>query len=782
MKLLVRLAIGTAASLVGLGLLHAQVPGKSAVDPYTSEFERSPPEVGFAVREFRQRQMRELQEQHALRIAIPDAVKNDVPLASNAGVSDHSEGDDAETPAPAITPEGRRTGLLLDALAMVAGLAVVYRFGPGVLHALNYRLNTVPLRPARVAECRANILAEDKAVAEFFANFRTGPILAASTEADSHAMSQALVDFFVSAGEDLLGLNAALRNADSKAGWGARQSMLHEVQLRIYSLKEKATLPEVLPVWQMASALEGLVDQLIERTSSVTASTLRTLSQGVGLLGDLCQPGLDPSLVGASHFRFLVVADDPVSRNALSLALKKSLNPPDLAEDGRKGLAYATTQPYEAILLDIQTPGMDGFEVCSQIHDTGANRATPVIFVTSQNDFESRAKSLLTGGYELIGKPFLTFEVAVKALTLATRGRLQKTASIASSSEVSPPSRPAPMPTPNPRPSLSDDENEPLPVARTRVAWQDGFADPTARGTVPEALLERPVPMSDGAAPADTTTMKLADVFFAGVPERLEKLRELVSTLNASVEPEVRHEVLSDLFLQLHYLGLNPRIHELQAAARVSSGLAGLLKKLLENPSNATPSVLSTVTAATALLRELCVRGLSPDFATNPPIRIMVVDDDPVTRRTISGLLQVAFERPVTAQDAEAAITLAAQTPFDLIFLDVVMPGMDGVTACSRIHETSANSHTPIIFLLGQADMKSRSKAALSGRDDVLMKPFVPFEIALKALVFALDGRLRKFNAETMLSPSSAGSGKMAIENPGRSNIEAVEKFWVGET
>jgi CheY-like chemotaxis protein len=780
MKLLVRLTIATAAFLLELAVLHAQVPGKGGVDPYTSEFERSPPEVGFAVREFRQREMRELQEQHALRIAIPDAVKNDVPSAADAQVTDRPQVDDAETPAPAATPEDRRTGHLLDALALVAGLAIVWRYGPGVLHAFNHRLNTLPLRPATVAECGSTILAEDKAVAEFFANFRTGPALAANTSSDNFTMSQALVDFFVSAGEDLLGLNAALRHPDLKASWGARQSMLHEVQLRIYSLKEKATLPEVLPVWQMASALEGLVDQLIERTSNITASTLRTLSQGVGLLGDLCQPGLDPSLVGASQLRLLVVADDPVSRNALSLALKKSLNPPDLAEDGRKGLAYATTQPYEAILLDIQAPGMDGFEVCSQIHDTGANHTTPVIFVTSQNDFESQSRSLLAGGYELIGKPFLTFEVAVKALTLATRGRLQKTAAASSSSRVPPLSRPAPIPTPNSPPSLDADENEPVAVSTKRVVWPNGSADPVARGTVPDTLLERLAP-SDVSVPTDTAAMKLADVFFAGAPERLETLQELATALNTAVEPEVRHEVLANFYLHLQYLGLNPRIPELQAAARISSGLAGVLNKLLENPSNATLSVLSTVTAATALLRELCVRGLKPDFATNPPVRIMVVDDDPVTRRTMAGLLQVAFERPITAQDAEAAIALAAQTPFDLIFLDVVMPGMDGVTACSRIHKTPANSHTPVVFLLGQADMKSRAKAALSGRDDVLMKPFVPFEIALKALVFALGGRLQKFKADTMLSSSAAGARKMAIENPGRSNIEAVENF-VGET
>jgi DNA-binding response OmpR family regulator len=68
---------------------------------------------------------------------------------------------------------------------------------------------------------------------------------------------------------------------------------------------------------------------------------------------------------------------------------------------------------------------MDGFELCTRIHATTANRTTPVVFVTRHTDFDVRAKSSLTGARDLIGKPFLTFEVALKALTLVLRRRLQ---------------------------------------------------------------------------------------------------------------------------------------------------------------------------------------------------------------------------------------------------------------------------------------------------------------------------------------------------------------------
>src|SRR5208282_5891804 len=118
------------------------------------------------------------------------------------------------------------------------------------------------------------------------------------------------------------------------------------------------------------------------------------------------------------------VDDDRISRQALSHSLEKAFSEPDLAVDGEAALAQATKQAYDVIFLDVQMPGMDGFEVCVKIRNTVFNRATPVVFVTQQSDFDARCKSTLSGGNELMGKPFLTFEVTVKALTLALHGRL----------------------------------------------------------------------------------------------------------------------------------------------------------------------------------------------------------------------------------------------------------------------------------------------------------------------------------------------------------------------
>jgi CheY-like chemotaxis protein len=181
----------------------------------------------------------------------------------------------------------------------------------------------------------------------------------------------------------------------------------------------------MLPVWQLSSALDGLVNQLVSKPANVNPSTLRTIASAVDLLSALCIRGLRPDLATEPPVRLLAVDDDAISRHAISFALKKVFKEPELANDGKAGLALAEQNPYDVIFLDVEMPGMDGFELCSKIHDATINKKTPVVFVTRHSDINSRAKSSMTGGRELIGKPFLIFEVAVKALTLVMRSRLE---------------------------------------------------------------------------------------------------------------------------------------------------------------------------------------------------------------------------------------------------------------------------------------------------------------------------------------------------------------------
>ena len=202
----------------------------------------------------------------------------------------------------------------------------------------------------------------------------------------------------------------------------ARQQLLTHLAHQFEVLKTRASQPALLPLWQMASALEGLLKQMADKPTNVTQSSLRTVGAGLDLLSALCAGALRPDLATVPPVRLLAVDDDAICRQAVSFALRKVFSQPDTAGSGEAGLALARQQPYDLIFLDIEMPDIDGFELCARIHETAPNQTTPVVFVTCHGDFNARAASC--GGQDLLGKPFLSFELAVKALTLVLRRRL----------------------------------------------------------------------------------------------------------------------------------------------------------------------------------------------------------------------------------------------------------------------------------------------------------------------------------------------------------------------
>ena len=176
----------------------------------------------------------------------------------------------------------------------------------------------------------------------------------------------------------------------------------------------------------MCAVLEGLLKKLLESPGNCTPSTLLTISSAVDLLTDLCKPEVKADLTLNPPFQMLVVDDDPVARRAMTCALQMAFEKPVSVDSGTAALSSAKERAFDAIFLDVQMPDTDGFTVCLRIHETAPNRNTPVVFVTGHSDFKARSQATVSGGSDLIAKPFLTAEVTVKALTLTLRGRLRK--------------------------------------------------------------------------------------------------------------------------------------------------------------------------------------------------------------------------------------------------------------------------------------------------------------------------------------------------------------------
>ena len=716
----------------------------AAPDVYTSEFEKSPqPDFLQRDRQF----ARERQELYRTRVPIPHAVGSDV--QTTAFIRNQNQLAAQAVSAAAMKGKYRDT-MFLACLFLLFGVLLFQNFASGIADYLNERFNPWLLNPAAAANLFSILRAEDQAFSEFLAAFRAGPSAlsgGAGTGMVGEAGAAVLREFFLRAPKLLAGFQALMHEITAAANDSDRRRTLADLQRELRALKGEAGHSELLPVWQMASALEGLVKQLTDKVRNITPSTLRTVSAGVELLKDLCVPGLKQDLLTNPPVRLLAVDDDRISRNAVSLALKKALSAPELAEDGETGLSLATQKAYDVIFLDVQMPGMDGFELCTRIHETVLNAATPVVFVTCASDFEARAQSTLSGGTDLIGKPFLTFEITVKALTLAVQGRLRQLGQAAGDqvptkrSADSPNAVPASVEATDPaqvngasKTELSDVLTEDYSTIEPERTWSGGVVPPSEHGALVTAGGESPD--------------ELTQAFLTRAAAQVGELREKIQVIFQSADENERTEMLADMYLRLH--ALTPAVGSAAGhpALRISVALEALVKKLVEKPRNCSSSTLLTVATALELLHELCAMRIKADLTSNPPIRLLVVDDDPVARRAITGALQTAFEKPENADGGEAALAAAMDRPFDVIFLDVQMPGIDGFAVCSRIRETVHNRITPVVFVTGHSDFKARIQSTLSGGNDLIGKPFLPAEATVKALTFAIRGRLRKLKIE----------------------------------
>ncbi len=121
--------------------------------------------------------------------------------------------------------------------------------------------------------------------------------------------------------------------------------------------------------------------------------------------------------------------------------------------------------------------------------------------------------------------------------------------------------------------------------------------------------------------------------------------------------------------------------------------------------------------------------------------RILVVDDDPkITSLLKRGLAYEGFSVDV-ATDGFEALDVARETNPDLVILDVMMPGLDGVEVCRRMRATS---DVPIIMLTARDEIPDRVQGLEAGADDYLVKPF-----AFDELLARIKAMLRRRRADT---------------------------------
>ena len=119
--------------------------------------------------------------------------------------------------------------------------------------------------------------------------------------------------------------------------------------------------------------------------------------------------------------RILVIEDDEATSDEIASCLAASGFQPEQSFDGRKGLAMALAEPFDAITLDRLLPGRDGLEVVRLLREAGLE--TPVLMVSALGDVDDRVTGLRAGGDDYLIKPFAPTELVARLEVLLRRHR-----------------------------------------------------------------------------------------------------------------------------------------------------------------------------------------------------------------------------------------------------------------------------------------------------------------------------------------------------------------------
>lgn len=165
--------------------------------------------------------------------------------------------------------------------------------------------------------------------------------------------------------------------------------------------------------------------------------------------------------------------------------------------------------------------------------------------------------------------------------------------------------------------------------------------------------------------------------------------------------------------------------------------------------------------------------------------RLLIVDDDPHIREVVEYALTSAGHTVTACADGEAGLRAAAQSAPELVVLDIVMPGLDGIEVCRRLRATST---VPILFLSSKDDEIDRVIGLEVGGDDYMTKPFSPRELVarVKAMLRRVALVRAEVGADAPRTRKSVGALQLDAERfevtwDGRPIVLTVTEFAVLE-
>jgi CheY-like chemotaxis protein len=296
----------------------------------------------------------------------------------------------------------------------------------------------------------------------------------------------------------------------------------------------------------------------------------------------------------------------------------------------------------------------------------------------------------------------------------------------------------ATIPAPTPTPVLSGARAPSL----LKLARSSAAALATAPSEEQAVKSEKegagPVAADFGSDATSIFRLEIRQEFLKRVPQIQTDLRERVGGLVRSKSTTEQLTLLQGFNSSISSLVGLAGITGFTRIAHLAGALEALIKDLQRKPKQMTSSVLRTIAHAADCLNVL-FRDINQGAQEFPrSLLILAVDDEPIARRTISVALAKANLRCICMEESKMAMTMLIENQFDLIFLDAEMPEMNGFELCAGLRKTAANKATPVIFVTSLTNFEVRAQSSLAGANDLIAKPFLMMELAVKSLTYLL--------------------------------------------
>ncbi len=403
--------------------------------------------------------------------------------------------------------------------------------------------------------------------------------------------------------------------------------------------------------------------------------------------------------------KILIVEDDPIIADLYQRKFAAEQFTVELAGDGSTAMESLKSHRPDVVLLDLQLPQVNGIEVLKFIRATPELRTLPVIVFTNAYLGNMVQSAWKAGANKCLTKAICTPRQVVDVVRLT----LAEAQSKADASPAETPAPPVPEPAEMSAPALTVAETE---------------RDAAFQGEVRRQFMQ-------------TSPQMLVDV-----RQRLQAVVKSEADAAYLRWLEERAQLLREMYRTLHSLTGKAGLAGFKQVAQLSSALEAFLRELHEAPQNANSSSLRTFAHAMDFLSRLLeIEGQAEHDPTSTPLAL-IVDDEVFSRRSIISGLEKAGIAYVSLDNPLEGLEMLQRQRFDLVFLDIDMPEMDGFTLCQKLRQLPDYARTPVVFVTGLNDFQMRARSSLAGGSDIIAKPFQPIELAVKSLTHMYKARL----------------------------------------